>query len=613
MRWCLVVLWLLSTANAPAVLGAGVDRTNQRAVPLQRLFGGGRSYAVVIGVSDYLGEDSGGFKPLSAARNDADRMARFLFEQARFDYVRVLTEDKATKASIERLMVDTIPRLLGPNDRFLFYWSGHGVSRTIEYPDGERILGYLPLTASQREEYSTMISMDDITRWDVPIRAKQTLFIIDACLSGLAGIQSKNDSRALTLEQLDRPSRQLFAAGSATDEAIAGDRWNGSLFTDAFIKGAAGAAAREENGVVSLAELLTYVRSTVAHEKSRARWGKAITPQVQTLQPSAGDFFFLKWPMPTNANADVNAGGGPSSKGAQEAPKEAVPRPDMVAIPVRESRPMSSAVPGPTPVRSLATEPSSGSAFRDALRGGSEGPAMVVISAGELLMGSPATEAGRGGDEGPQYRVTIPSFALGQAEVTFDDYDRFARATARTLPSDVGWGRGPRPVINVSWNDAVAYARWLSEQSGKDYRLPSEAEWEYAARAGTTTPFSTGTCISTRQANFDGNSTYGDCSTSGISLRKTQPVSSYPANPFGLHDMHGNVGEWTQDCWHQSYEAAPVDGSAWPEGANGECSRRVLRGGSWISSPLFLRSAYRDWDSDAEVFNFVGFRLARTL
>ena len=138
----------------------------------------------------------------------------------------------------------------------------------------------------------------------------------------------------------------------------------------------------------------------------------------------------------------------------------------------------------------------------------------------------------------------------------------------------------------------MAYAAWLSKQTGERYRLPSEAEWEYAARAGTTMPFSTGNCIHTDQANYDGNYDYNGCGAkTGVYLEKTVPVGSLPANPWGLHEVHGNVREWVQDNWHASYDGAPVDGSAWESGRAG---RRAVRGGSWGSRPRYLRSAYRD-------------------
>jgi formylglycine-generating enzyme required for sulfatase activity len=225
---------------------------------------------------------------------------------------------------------------------------------------------------------------------------------------------------------------------------------------------------------------------------------------------------------------------------------------------------------------------------------------MVVVPAGSFMMGSPASEAGRLDDEGPQHRVTVAKpFAVGKFEVTVAEWDAcVAGGGCNHKPSDQGWGRGRRPVINVSWQDAKGYVAWLSRKTGRTYRLLSEAEWEYAARAGTTTPFSTGATISTDQANFGGN---------GGSAKE---VGSFKANAFGLHDMHGNVWEWVEDCWNGSYSGAPTDGSVW---TSGDCTSRVLRGGSWYGNPRLLRSANRDrFTTDFRNYGF-GFRVGRTL
>ena len=265
--------------------------------------------------------------------------------------------------------------------------------------------------------------------------------------------------------------------------------------------------------------------------------------------------------------------------------------------------------------RGKAPVPVAGQTFQDRLKDGALGPRMVVIPAGEFLMGSPLTEKDRDDDEGPQRSVRIAGpFALGVTEVTFADYNRFARASKRKLPNDRGWGRGQRPVINVSWRDAVAYAEWLSDQTGQRYRLPTEAEWEYAARAGTTTPFSTGKCISTDQANYDGNHDYAGCGVgTGVYLRKTVPAGTLPANPWGLHEMHGNVWEWAADCQHSNYKGAPADGSAWVQEKDQNCFRRVLRGGSWSDGLWELRSANRFKNGLGNALYNVGFRLAREL
>jgi formylglycine-generating enzyme required for sulfatase activity len=233
---------------------------------------------------------------------------------------------------------------------------------------------------------------------------------------------------------------------------------------------------------------------------------------------------------------------------------------------------------------------------------------MVVIPAGSFVMGSPEDEAERTGAEGPQHDVTFAQpFALGKCPVTFEEYDHFCAEAGAGMPPDQGWGRGRRPVINVSWADAQAYCAWLSDQTGLAYRLPSEAEWEYACRARKTTPFWTGATISTKHANYDGNHTYGSGSK-GEYRQRTTPVDIFQANPWGLHDMHGNVWEWCDDCSNDNYHGAPADGSAWLEG---NCSWHVVRGGAWNYGPRVLRSSFRIWSvSDLRDFN-LGFRVSR--
>ncbi|MCY4319624.1 MAG: SUMF1/EgtB/PvdO family nonheme iron enzyme [Alphaproteobacteria bacterium] len=233
-------------------------------------------------------------------------------------------------------------------------------------------------------------------------------------------------------------------------------------------------------------------------------------------------------------------------------------------------------------------------------------PEMVVVPAGSFTMGSPPSEVGRDDYEGPQRVVTISrSFAVGKYEVTFEEWDACARdGGCSHQPDDKGWGRGRRPVIHVSWDDAQSYVRWLSRETGKEYRLLTEAEWEYAARAGTQTRYHWGDEIGSNRANCNGCGSLWDDS-------QTAPVGSFAANDFGLHDMHGNVWELVEDCWHDDYRGAPSDGSAWVSGGN--CDPRVLRGGAWFFNPWLLRSAFRiGYDTGVRNY-FIGFRISRTL
>jgi len=247
-----------------------------------------------------------------------------------------------------------------------------------------------------------------------------------------------------------------------------------------------------------------------------------------------------------------------------------------------------------------------GATFRDCFHC----PEMVVIRKGRFLMGSPSDEKSRQDDEGPVHPVSIDHrFAIGTREVTFDNWQACVLNGGCTgyWPDDNGWGRGERPVINVSWRDVRAYVGWLSKRTGKRYRLPSEAEWEYAARAGTTGPFSFGT-ISPEKANYNAQLGYDGGPTGKVSV-KTRPVGSYSANGFGLFDVHGNVEEWVEDCFYK-YEgkartAAPI--------VKTSCRTPMKRGGSWDIDPGFVRSADRSSGFPNNRSNTLGFRVARDI
>ncbi len=249
-------------------------------------------------------------------------------------------------------------------------------------------------------------------------------------------------------------------------------------------------------------------------------------------------------------------------------------------------------------------------------------PEMVPIPPGKFWMGS---TDGYFEYEAPRHEVTIPSaFAVGKYAVTFAEWlfaqeDReWQKITgiAPRTPADEGWGRDRRPVIDVNWNDAKAYVKWLSAKTGQTYRLLSEAEWEYACRAGTVTVFWWGDSITTDQANYDGNYTFGG-GPKGEHRQRTVPVDfeRFKPNPWGLYQMHGNMWEWCEDAWHDSYKDKPAElknsGAAWTSG--GDTDRRVLRGGSWCFDPLGLRAAYRYWVVTVDRLWCYGFRLARTL
>jgi len=235
---------------------------------------------------------------------------------------------------------------------------------------------------------------------------------------------------------------------------------------------------------------------------------------------------------------------------------------------------------------------------------------MMQIPGGEFTMGSPDDESERDDDEGPQHLVALKPFFIGRYPVTQAQWRAVAvlPQVGRSLDPDPSNFKGNnRPVEKVSWEEAVEFCDRLAKHTNRPYRLPSEAEWEYACRAGTKTPFYFGKTLTTEIANYDGNYTY-DNGPQGEYRKETTPVDRFGiANAFGLSDMHGNVLEWCQDYWHENYTGAPTDSSAWIK--NGDSDRRIVRGGSWYDDPWFCRSAYRYRFNADDRINGLGFRV----
>lgn len=282
-------------------------------------------------------------------------------------------------------------------------------------------------------------------------------------------------------------------------------------------------------------------------------------------------------------------------------PAKYVPPPKAAAVPLP--------CPTPPPIGDGLKGPVS---FRDC----ADTPEMIVLRGGPFRMG----EQGDTGTlyERPVHDVIVSPFSLGRYEVTFDEWDAcVADRACRNDVEDDGWGRGRRPVINVTWKDAQAYAEWLSRKTGHRYRLPSEAEWEYASRAGTSTRYSWGDgaewiCASANVLDMSGIAQHPNWDWNAVcddGQPVTAPVGSYPPNAWGFFDLTGNVWEWTQDCWHPDYTGAPATSAPWI--VNGDCDKRVNRGGGWGNHPRSMRSAARDADQLLVHSNGMGFRIAR--
>ncbi len=378
-------------------------------------------------------------------------------------------------------------------------------------------------------------------------------------------------------------------------------------------------------GTTSEAVLEEYIRrfpNSVYAGFAKARLGELKSKSEASWWPwSEGKPAEAGKPQDTQANAG-------QTKPAL-APKEtqvavvAPPAPAIPAEPACDGLLVAVAQPGARP----CIKPGSGESFKDC----PECPEMVVVPAGSFTMGSPDSEPKRLSSEGPQHKVTIGEpFAAGRFAVTRDQFDAFVKDSGHSLDggcfvytgAESNWKQdnaasfrspgfiqtGLHPAVCVNWNDAKAYVAWLSRMTGKAYRLLSEAEREYAARAGTATPFWWGSSITPEQANFHASNVYG--AEGRGTLRNTLPVKSFQPNPWGLYQVHGNVWEWVEDCWNGNYDGAPGDGSA---KTTGECGSRVLRGSSWYNDPQYPRAAYRSSNGLSIRSDCVGFRVARTL
>lgn len=456
--------------------------------------------ALVIGNDQYQSVDN-----LRNARNDAKLMAQTL-RDARFDVT--LVEDVDRRAFYAAL--DALQKRTDKGDEVVFFFAGHGVQ-----VGNNSILLPVDIRASSDKEVERegvpLLEVQDALK-----DARVSVLVIDACRDNpfpKVGTRAIGATRGLLPPEPARGQAIILSAGRGQKalDSVPGEVVGNSLFTREFVQ------VIRQPGV--------DVRTALLQVRDRVEDKAALTQHEQRpslVDDLKGSFYLFS---------------GPGTQIASVKP-EAVPAPvEQPSTPVFQP----------------------GTVFRDC----SDCPQMVVIPAGRLLMGSPVNEPERGNDEGPQHEVRVSSFAAAITEVTFAQWDACALARGCSYrPADLGPGRREYPVVNVSWEDAQEYVTWLSIKTGKSYRLLGEAEWEYAARAGTTTPFSTGQTITTEQANFDGRNTYNGSARGGY-RQLTVEVRSFAPNAFGLHDMHGNVWEWVEDEWHENYEGAPTEGLPW--------------------------------------------------
>ena len=533
----------------------------------------GERVALVIGNGAYRG---GEITELSNPGNDARAVA------AKLDGLgfEVISGIDLGRAEFFDLLGEFGEQAEGAEAALLFY-AGHGMQ-----VEGKNYL--IPVDTESLEKKTDLgkhaVNLDDVL---AEMRGKTNLVFLDACRNnpfrgfrgsggrGLAAVSAKSMGGGVLISYAADPGKL----------ALDGEGQN-SPYTEALLKhmGRRG---------VSVGDMLTGVKADVED----ATGG---TQHPWTSLSMRAPFYFVGDPVDGRCDVELLRLSWTTVKDAGDE--------DELQLFIEEHEGCRGAGVLVKRAKNLLEELEQGPTLKvgEVFRDCDECPQMVVVPAGSFMMGSPESEEGRDDDEGPEHRVEIgEAFAVGAYEVTFEEWDACVAAggCGRYRPDDKDWGRGGRPVINVSWEDAQAYVEWLSRKTGKQYRLLSEAEWEYAARGGSGTRYWWGDEIGSGRANCDGCGSRWDD-------EQTAPVRSFRGNGYGLYDMHGNVWEWVQDCWNDNYRGAPTDGKVWK---SGDCSRRVLRGGSWNFIPRLLRAASRLRIDTGDRGNYFGFRLARTL
>jgi formylglycine-generating enzyme required for sulfatase activity len=604
-----------------------------------------KSYALVIGNDQY----SGGWPRLSKAVSDARKVAAAL-ETKGFDVtLKTNLDGRDLQDAFEDFFID---KGRDPESRLFVWYAGHG-----DTVNGE---GYLipvngVLSRDKANFLRRSVSLREFGRFVRLAESKHIYTVFDSCFAGTIFNVARSAPPPAITRVTGQPVRQFLSSGDA-GQTVSDDGTFATLFVDAM----SGKRRSDLNGdgYITGSEMGAFLTDRVSNytnNKQVPRQGKLNDPKYDTgdfvflasltTPPSVaqaisaslpGDSSFSLADLTSRANAnkqvtqawaaklqdmngafqqvqtmDGDRGIGTDIKlsawqrfnaaFAEDNPYSAEDN-TLRKQAKRRIQALEKLARQPQQVASLGS--TSGGALSSTGKACADCPEMVLIPAGSFRMGD--LNGGGDDDEKPVHRVDVAAFGLGKFEVTFAQYDAFARATNRALPNDGGWGRGSRPVINVSWDDAQAYVKWLSSKTGTAFRLPTEAEWEYAARAGTTTKYSWGNEIGRNNAVCNGCGSQWDG-------KQTAPVGQFRANAFGLYDMHGNVWEWTEDCYNGSYQGAPSTGAAW---TSGNCTYRVLRGGSWLwlYKAATLRAASRlsnipaGWNSSGN-----GLRVAQDL
>jgi formylglycine-generating enzyme required for sulfatase activity len=554
---------------------------------------GSQRLALAVGNEAY----SGALTKLNRPHEDAEKISGAL-QTTGFAVTQRKDQGRSEILREVRALADRL-KAAGPEAVGFFYYSGHGASALV----GDRRRNYMIPVGTAIETPDDLVAegipLDDIIAILQRSKAKAIFIVFDACRSELPWSKGGAD-----------PDKAFNAVSAGPGMFIAYSTAEGTSAPDDGAFAAALASQLVEPGRTHLAAFDAASRSVgrTRGVDRRPWYSNQIDDEI---------YFAARPPLLDQPNATP----GPFPIGTVSALLDRSPAAFAAA---KSGRPVAERT------------------FRDRLRDGTEGPELVALPTGSFTMGSPASEAGRSTDEGPTRTVTIGSqIAVTRYEITLAEFRRFLEATGRTMSGncyaflesegrqwaqkvDANWLKpgfiqtGAQPVVCVSWDDAKAYATWLSQQTGESYRLLSEAEWEYAARSGQQAPYSFGAdaasgCRYMNGADATGKRKYPawtNTNSCDDEYLNTAPVGVFAPNAFGLFDLNGNVWEWVEDCYEDSYAAGqPSDGRAFIKVS---CSIRVYRGGSWNDIPDVLRSANRDRASPSVRSGSLGFRLART-
>jgi formylglycine-generating enzyme required for sulfatase activity len=571
--------------------GGAVDITDTNGSKILSYSG---SYALVIGQSDY----ASGWDDLNSIPDELDDVESVLKSQG-FVVERHSNLNFHQLNNSFRKFIDNYG--LDKNNRLLFFYSGHGYSRKVNGNSKGYIVPvdapnpYVDIKGFARKA----VEMEQVVTWAKRIESKHALFLFDSCFSGTV-LKTRD---ALVPKQITKatklPVRQFITAGSANEKVPAS-----STFTPAFVDALRYAKADlYKDGYVTGEELGLYLKSVVSqYTRQTPQYGKI------NYKYARGDFVFKlkKTPPPRINVAELD------SVKREKAELARIQREKQAALAELDRLKREKAR------LARVKRQRKSKVFQDRLRDGSLGPKMVRIPAGSFRMGD--IQGGGDSDEKPVHRVSVGEFAMGMYEVTVGEFRKFVNSSGYQTDAEkegscwtyvgsssdkknwrnLGFSQNNNhPVTCISWNDATAYTKWLSNQTGKSYRLPTEAEWEYAARAGTETKYWWGNNIGKNKANCD-NSYCRD------RFKYTSPVGSFSANKFGLYDTSGNVWEWTCSEFDNKYK-----------GKEKQCvstgNRLSLRGGSWSVNPSWLRSGPRDRNAPSYRDGSLGFRVSRLL